>query len=169
MNTPSIFIFESLEKKRLPTKLLVVFLKNLFRYGLKEVKVVNGRVHLYLSYSPKNATVEGKIKNLPLQYIRVVAEDEAELQLFLQGMKEFSNVNFYPSIEEENTTTSQTESSHHHHRPDEVQEPKQKKIKILENRMVYPTSSQQQQQELIEVYDDDADEYEGQKYTVLSL
>lgn len=96
---------------------------------MKEVKVVNGRVHLYLSYSAKNVTVEAKVKNLPLQYIRVVAEDETELQLFLQDMKELSNINFYRPVEEE--STSQIEPSNHHH-TDEVQEPKQKKISVGE-------------------------------------
>ncbi|XP_060515840.1 uncharacterized protein LOC132695547 [Cylas formicarius] len=97
MNIPSTFIFGSTNKKQMPDKLLAVFLKNVFRFGRKGGRVVNGPIHLYLNYSPRNETVEAKVKQLLVRYMRVVADNEEELQLFLKGLQKFPNVNLYSS------------------------------------------------------------------------
>ncbi|XP_050298886.1 uncharacterized protein LOC126737856 isoform X2 [Anthonomus grandis grandis] len=124
MNVESTFIFESVDRKKLSNKLLVVMLKNLFKFGKKDIKIVQGRVHLYLSYSPRNETVAQKVKGLPGKYLRVAASDEEELQLFLKAMREFTEVNFYQAIE--------LEEDEHHALTDnrDKEEPNKKKIEF---------------------------------------
>ncbi|XP_060522991.1 uncharacterized protein LOC132699984 [Cylas formicarius] len=168
MDTPSTLIFESTDPARLSKKMLAVFLKNLFRYGRKEVKIVNKRVHLYLKYSPKNQTIQGKLKNLPVRYLRVAADDEEELQLLLKGMREFSDVNFYAAAIEQDEPVPAKKF-----KPASEEE----KIKILENRILKsatttttttttPTTSKVE--DFCFILNDDADEFESQTFSVVS-
>ncbi|XP_050293432.1 uncharacterized protein LOC126746422 [Anthonomus grandis grandis] len=164
MNVESTFIFESVDRKKLSNKLLVVMLKNLFKFGKKDIKIVQGRVHLYLSYSPRNETVAQKVKGLPVKYLRVAASDEEELQLFLKAMREFTEVNFYRAVElEEDERHALTDGR-------DKEEPNKKKIKILENRTFRDsTTTTAGPSQLIEIPDEGADEFETQKYSVFDL
>nr|CAH7717115.1 unnamed protein product [Callosobruchus chinensis] len=105
MNVPTTFIIESLDKTMLPTNLLVVLLKNIFRFGRLGINVTSDeQVHLMLSYSPKHETVQKKLKLLPVKYLRVFADTEEEFKLLSTGLKRFKELNFFPLEDEEVTS-----------------------------------------------------------------
>nr|CAH7727593.1 unnamed protein product [Callosobruchus chinensis] len=80
MNAPTTFINESLDKSDLPTNLLVVLLKNIFRFGRTGITTTNDQLHLMLSYSRKWEAVERKLKQLPVKYLRVFADNKEEFK-----------------------------------------------------------------------------------------
>nr|CAH7715698.1 unnamed protein product [Callosobruchus chinensis] len=105
MNVPTTFIIESLDKTMLPTNLLVVLLKNIFRFGRLGITVTSDdQVHLMLSYSPKHETVEKKLKLLPVKYLRVFADSEEEFKLLCMGLKRFKDLNSFQLEDEEVTS-----------------------------------------------------------------
>nr|CAI5848853.1 unnamed protein product [Callosobruchus analis] len=98
MNVPTTFIIESLDKSVLPTNLLVILLKNIFRFGRNGITTADDQVHL--SYSPKRETVERKLKQLPVKYLRVFADNEEEFKLLCTGLQQFKDLNFQLEDEE---------------------------------------------------------------------
>nr|CAI5858936.1 unnamed protein product [Callosobruchus analis] len=100
MNVPTTFIIESLDKSVLPTNLLVVLLKNVFRFGRTGITTADDQVHLMLSYSPKRETVERKLKQLLVKYLRVFADNEEEFKLLCTGLQQFKDLNFQLEDEE---------------------------------------------------------------------
>lgn len=99
--------------------------------------------------------------------MRVVADNDEELQLFLYGIKEFGELNFSTTEEEEERRLTDVLPPPQA-LPQQEEQPKHKKIKILENRILKPASSATvSPTEFITIYDDDADNYESQKFTVL--
>lgn len=53
--------------------------------------------------------MEEKVGKLPVRYMRVQADDEEELQLFIRGMQEFSGINFYLDDSKEKKRLLETE------------------------------------------------------------
>lgn len=99
--------------------------------------------------------------------MRVVADNEEELALFMSGIKEFTTFNLYledgtnPKQELEGKKKEEEKEK----KTEEYEEPKSKKIKKLENRLLQPSSSSSSL--FSTIYDVDADDFGSQKYTII--
>nr|CAI5823734.1 unnamed protein product [Callosobruchus analis] len=63
-----------------------------------------------LSYSPKRETVVRKLKQLPVKYLRVFADNEEEFKLLCTGLQRFKDLNFlFEDIELPSPTTKNKE------------------------------------------------------------
>ncbi|KAL1489225.1 hypothetical protein ABEB36_014158 [Hypothenemus hampei] len=105
-----------------------VVMKQLFRYGVKDISVKKSSVLISLSYTPKDSTLLKKMGNLPVKYTRIKVHSEEELGLLEKAVQKynFNIINDDEIIEK---------------RALEIEKPKQKSdIKILQD-ITLPSSS----------------------------
>ncbi|XP_030744993.1 uncharacterized protein LOC115874071 [Sitophilus oryzae] len=179
---PCTILLKSKDGHALPSNHLITLCKHLFRFGRKTVEMKGDQVVLKLSYTPKSETMERKLGNLPIAYIRLGVESDEELDILKKYMQIYDfDGNETTSVpagaledEEEEEKKLAIESStfkdpkkRKHikiRKTDENTDEKRKKIKILENRIITPASASPS---FTAVYDEDADMYESQKYTIV--
>lgn len=61
----------------------------MYRYGVKEIRRIDGRILVSPTYCPKNTTMRRKLGNLPVEYRRENVDGEGELALFEKLEKKF--------------------------------------------------------------------------------
>ncbi|XP_050517955.1 uncharacterized protein LOC126892466 [Diabrotica virgifera virgifera] len=84
------------DRLNFPTKMALVVIRQLFRYGLRSISLRNDRILIDLVYTPKSTTLSRKFGNLPVKYIRMQINDSNEIGLFEKAMKRY-----YFDLEEE--------------------------------------------------------------------
>ncbi|XP_023013519.2 uncharacterized protein [Leptinotarsa decemlineata] len=88
---PTTLIINITNTKMLPVNMAMVVLKQLFRYGVKQiVKKSEDCILVYLKYSPKMVTLTKKFGNLPVKVTRAMAENEKELGFLETAVKRFN-------------------------------------------------------------------------------
>ncbi|KAL1488992.1 hypothetical protein ABEB36_014771 [Hypothenemus hampei] len=125
---PSTLVIQTLDKNEFPINMAYVAMKQLFKYGVKDISVKKGSVLISLSYTPKDSTLLKKMGNLPVKYTRIQVHSEEELGLLEKAVQKynFNIINDDEIIEK---------------RALEIEKPKQKSdIKILQD-ITLPSSS----------------------------
>ncbi|KAL1516214.1 hypothetical protein ABEB36_000133 [Hypothenemus hampei] len=125
---PSTLVIQTLDKNEFPINMAYVVMKQLFRYGVKDISVKKGSVLISLSYTPKDSTLLKKMGNLPVKYTRIQVHSEEELGLLEKAVQKynFNIINDDEIVEK---------------RALEIEKPKQKSdIKILQD-ITLPSSS----------------------------
>lgn len=77
-----------------------------FRFRRTSIKVEGNPIFLNLNNSPKRQTIERKLKQLPVRYMRLYADNEEE-QLLRNGLQCFKSLNF---DDDNNSNTEETTS-----------------------------------------------------------
>ncbi|KAJ8934727.1 hypothetical protein NQ318_012097 [Aromia moschata] len=91
MATVPCTLFISIEDKvRFPVKMVLVVMKQIFCYGVKEITLRGDKIIVALTYSPKTETLTRKFGNLPIKYVRTKLENVEELKLFEKAVKTFT-------------------------------------------------------------------------------
>ncbi|KAL1487595.1 hypothetical protein ABEB36_015726 [Hypothenemus hampei] len=125
---PSTLVIQTLDKNEFPINMVYVVMKQLFRYGVKDISVKKGSVLISLSYTPKDSTLLKKMGNLPVKYTRIQVHSVEELGLLEKAVQKynFNIINDDEIVER---------------RALEIEKPKQKSdIKILQD-ITLPSSS----------------------------
>ncbi|KAK9744512.1 hypothetical protein QE152_g7663 [Popillia japonica] len=160
-NVPCTLLVKSLNEVDLPQEMLYVICKQLFRYGVRALSTRGAYISVSLTYSPKGETLTKKFGNLPIEYVRLALETTEEINLFEEGLKRFkfqlrddNEIEDGPSLPKIkcNVIPKANESTKH------------KKVKMLENRLLKPASSTSIREVIREVYDDDALDFNSQKF-----
>lgn len=62
----------------------------LCRYGVEKMELVNEKMFISLTYSPKNATLKKKLGKFPVDYWRTNGESKEDLALYEEALKKFT-------------------------------------------------------------------------------
>nr|CAH7717937.1 unnamed protein product [Callosobruchus chinensis] len=79
--TPSTIVVFTEDKINFPTKWVMVVMKQLFQYGVKDMSINGDRVFISLTYSPRTATLKRKFGNLPVRYMRVRIDKDEDFKI----------------------------------------------------------------------------------------
>ncbi|VEN64478.1 unnamed protein product [Callosobruchus maculatus] len=77
--TPSTIVVFTEDEINFPTKWVIVVMKQLFQYGVKDMYENGDKVFISLSYSPREVTLKRKFGNLPVHYMRVRSDKDDDL------------------------------------------------------------------------------------------
>ncbi|KAJ8926364.1 hypothetical protein NQ314_021277 [Rhamnusium bicolor] len=86
---PSTLIIMLEDKINFSMKMSLVVMKQIFRYGVKEIVQKDDKIFIALTYSPKSSTLLRKFGNLPIKYIRTKLETDEELMVFEKAIKRY--------------------------------------------------------------------------------
>nr|CAI5850279.1 unnamed protein product [Callosobruchus analis] len=86
--TPSTIVVFTEDKMNFPTKYVMVVMKQLFQYGVKN-KTSGDKVFISLSYSPRAATLKRKFGNLPVRYMRVKIDKEQDFKILEKVVRRY--------------------------------------------------------------------------------
>nr|CAI5856030.1 unnamed protein product [Callosobruchus analis] len=87
--TPSTIVVFTEDKVNFPTKYVMVVMKQLFQYGVKNMETSGDKVFISLSYSPRTATLKRKFGNLPVRYIRVRIDKEQDFKILEKVVRRY--------------------------------------------------------------------------------
>ncbi|CAH2000284.1 unnamed protein product [Acanthoscelides obtectus] len=73
----------------LPINDLLVVIKELFQYGVREVKASGDKIFVKLTYSPRAATLKRKFGLLPIKYLLTKLDKDAEFQVLERIVKKY--------------------------------------------------------------------------------
>nr|CAI5860753.1 unnamed protein product [Callosobruchus analis] len=80
---------ETEDKVNFPTKYVMVVMKQLFQYGVKNMETSGDKVFISLSYSPRAATLKRKFGNLPVRYMRVKIDKEQDFKILEKVVRRY--------------------------------------------------------------------------------
>nr|CAI5865166.1 unnamed protein product [Callosobruchus analis] len=87
--TPSTIVVFTEDKVNFPTKYVMVVMKQLFQYGVKNMETSGDKVFISLSYSPRAATLKRKFGNLPVRYMRVKIDKEQDFKILEKVVRRY--------------------------------------------------------------------------------
>nr|CAI5862115.1 unnamed protein product [Callosobruchus analis] len=87
--TPSTIVVFTEDKVNFPTKYVMVVIKQLFQYGVKNMETSGDKVFISLSYSPRTATLKRKFGNLPVRYMRVRIDKEQDFKILEKVVRRY--------------------------------------------------------------------------------
>ncbi|CAH1383414.1 unnamed protein product [Tenebrio molitor] len=87
--TPCTIVVFTEDKLHFPIKMAKVVIKQLFQYGVKEIREKNDKIFISLSYSPKGLTLKKKFGNLPVRYMRTKLDNEDEFKMLEKVVKRY--------------------------------------------------------------------------------
>nr|CAI5856813.1 unnamed protein product [Callosobruchus analis] len=79
--TPSAIVVFTEDKVNFPTKYVMVVMKQLFQYEVKNTETSGDKVFISLSYSPRTATLKLKFGNLPVRYMIMRIDQEQDFKI----------------------------------------------------------------------------------------
>ncbi|CAG9760486.1 unnamed protein product [Ceutorhynchus assimilis] len=88
-NTPCTLVIMTGDKIHFPNSDVLVVVKELFQYGVKEILERDGKVYVHLTYSPKAITLKRKFGNLPLRYMRTKINNEKDFKILEKVVKRY--------------------------------------------------------------------------------
>nr|CAH7712137.1 unnamed protein product [Callosobruchus chinensis]CAH7758488.1 unnamed protein product [Callosobruchus chinensis] len=87
--TPSTIVVFTEDKINFPTKWVMVVMKQLFQYGVKDMSINGDRVFISLTYSPRTATLKRKFGNLPVRYMRVRIDKDEDFKILERVVRRY--------------------------------------------------------------------------------
>nr|CAI5821761.1 unnamed protein product [Callosobruchus analis] len=87
--TPSTIVVFTEDKVNFPTKYVMVVMKQLFQYGVKNMETSGDKVFISLSYSPRATTLKRKFGNLPVRYMRVKIDKEQDFKILEKVVRRY--------------------------------------------------------------------------------
>ncbi|CAH1986994.1 unnamed protein product [Acanthoscelides obtectus] len=87
--TPTTIIVFTEDPVNLPINDLLLVIKELFQYGVREIKASGDKIFVKLTYSPRAATLKRKFGLLPIKYLRTKLDKDAEFQVLERIVKKY--------------------------------------------------------------------------------
>ncbi|CAG9759381.1 unnamed protein product [Ceutorhynchus assimilis] len=88
-NVPCTLVVMTGDKINFPNSDVLVVMREMFQYGVKEIVERDGKVYVHLTYSPKAITLKRKFGNLPLRYMRTKINNEADFKILEKVVKRY--------------------------------------------------------------------------------
>lgn len=87
LNIPSSILVSVLdeEKDNFPLEMALVVMKNIFKFGVKDIFIQDRLIFISLTYCPRQSTLLRKFGNLPVKFMRTQLESERDLRLLQQA------------------------------------------------------------------------------------